>query len=341
MIPWREKATAFAVHFLVTLAVVCGRRRARIPDLVPGSVSEDARRDQAVRDPGHLRSRPRAADLLHRLQQQEVAPCVAFDYTVVGIIQLGAFVYGVYAVANTRPAYIVFVGDRLEVVSAGEIDDADLAQGGDRIASDRDGDLSRRNPGAAGSEGARKELFSALQARTTPYCRFITFPTSESPGDQATSATGDRARKAPSGSEAAARMQRAAASARRKARLVAGEVSKRIWTVLLDPDTGHRELVAGRSVRTRRGHKHCRSPVLIPTARNRRMAQVRIGVSGWRYTPWRGVFYPRDLPQRLELRYASRIFPHARDQRLVLFAAAAGVLPPVARRNAGTTSCSR
>jgi uncharacterized protein YecE (DUF72 family) len=39
------------------------------------------------------------------------------------------------------------------------------------------------------------------------------------------------------------------------------------------------------------------------------MGKVRIGVSGWRYTPWRGVFYPRELPQRLELRYASRIFP--------------------------------
>jgi uncharacterized protein YecE (DUF72 family) len=39
------------------------------------------------------------------------------------------------------------------------------------------------------------------------------------------------------------------------------------------------------------------------------MAQVRIGVSGWRYTPWRGVFYPRQLPQRLELHYASRTFP--------------------------------
>jgi len=39
------------------------------------------------------------------------------------------------------------------------------------------------------------------------------------------------------------------------------------------------------------------------------MGTVRIGVSGWRYTPWRGVFYPRDLPQRLELRYVSRIFP--------------------------------
>ena len=31
-----------------------------------------------------------------------------------------------------------------------------------------------------------------------------------------------------------------------------------------------------------------------------------IGISGWRYPPWRGVFYPRGLAQRLELEYASR-----------------------------------
>jgi uncharacterized protein YecE (DUF72 family) len=39
------------------------------------------------------------------------------------------------------------------------------------------------------------------------------------------------------------------------------------------------------------------------------MARIRIGISGWRYTPWRGVFYPRDLPQRLELAYAARKLP--------------------------------
>lgn len=36
------------------------------------------------------------------------------------------------------------------------------------------------------------------------------------------------------------------------------------------------------------------------------MAKLRIGISGWRYPPWRGKFYPDDLPQRLELHYASR-----------------------------------
>jgi uncharacterized protein YecE (DUF72 family) len=36
---------------------------------------------------------------------------------------------------------------------------------------------------------------------------------------------------------------------------------------------------------------------------------TRIGISGWRYGPWRGVFYPRDLPQRQELAFASRALP--------------------------------
>ena len=36
---------------------------------------------------------------------------------------------------------------------------------------------------------------------------------------------------------------------------------------------------------------------------------IRIGISGWRYPPWRGVFYPKDLAQKNELSYAAGIFP--------------------------------
>jgi uncharacterized protein YecE (DUF72 family) len=35
---------------------------------------------------------------------------------------------------------------------------------------------------------------------------------------------------------------------------------------------------------------------------------IRIGISGWRYPPWRGVFYPGELTQKRELEYASRRF---------------------------------
>src|SRR5690242_8617065 len=38
------------------------------------------------------------------------------------------------------------------------------------------------------------------------------------------------------------------------------------------------------------------------------MAEIRVGISGWLYPPWRGNFYPVGLPHRLELSYASRRF---------------------------------
>jgi uncharacterized protein YecE (DUF72 family) len=36
---------------------------------------------------------------------------------------------------------------------------------------------------------------------------------------------------------------------------------------------------------------------------------IRIGISGWRYPPWRGVWYPEGLPQRRELEFCGRHFP--------------------------------
>lgn len=36
------------------------------------------------------------------------------------------------------------------------------------------------------------------------------------------------------------------------------------------------------------------------------MGHVRIGISGWRYAGWRGMFYPKGWPQKRELDFASR-----------------------------------
>src|SRR4051812_2843434 len=38
------------------------------------------------------------------------------------------------------------------------------------------------------------------------------------------------------------------------------------------------------------------------------MSELRIGISGWIYPNWRGVFYPKGLIQRRELEFASRAF---------------------------------
>lgn len=36
---------------------------------------------------------------------------------------------------------------------------------------------------------------------------------------------------------------------------------------------------------------------------------IYIGISGWTYKPWRGVFFPKGLPQKHEMAYAARTFP--------------------------------
>jgi len=36
---------------------------------------------------------------------------------------------------------------------------------------------------------------------------------------------------------------------------------------------------------------------------------IRVGISGWRYDPWRKVFYPEGLPHRRELEFCGRHFP--------------------------------
>jgi uncharacterized protein YecE (DUF72 family) len=39
------------------------------------------------------------------------------------------------------------------------------------------------------------------------------------------------------------------------------------------------------------------------------VGKVRVGISGWRYAGWRGVFYPPKLAQRRELEFAATKFP--------------------------------
>ena len=36
---------------------------------------------------------------------------------------------------------------------------------------------------------------------------------------------------------------------------------------------------------------------------------IRIGISGWRYEPWRGIWYPEGVAQRRELEFCGYHFP--------------------------------
>jgi uncharacterized protein YecE (DUF72 family) len=41
---------------------------------------------------------------------------------------------------------------------------------------------------------------------------------------------------------------------------------------------------------------------------SRRDGELRIGIAGWNYEGWRGMFYPAKHPQKSELEVASRAF---------------------------------
>jgi uncharacterized protein YecE (DUF72 family) len=46
----------------------------------------------------------------------------------------------------------------------------------------------------------------------------------------------------------------------------------------------------------------------MPSASTKQHAagSIRVGIGGWTFEPWRGVFYPKGLPQKRELEYASQ-----------------------------------
>lgn len=129
MIVWREKAKAFAIHFLVTLTL-CAAAATLVflvwfPD--PYQQMLGGTRLFEILVACDLGLGPLTSFVIYNSKKSRRE--LLFDYSVIGIIQLAAFCYGFYTVANTRPAYVAFVKDRIEVVTAGELDDVDLAKG--------------------------------------------------------------------------------------------------------------------------------------------------------------------------------------------------------------------
>jgi hypothetical protein len=55
-------------------------------------------------------------------------PGLKLDLAMIGALQVGALAYGMHAVYLARPAYIVFVADQFQVVSAAQLDPEELAK---------------------------------------------------------------------------------------------------------------------------------------------------------------------------------------------------------------------
>jgi hypothetical protein len=129
VILWREKAKAFAVHFLITLLFSAAAAALVFLVWFPAPFQQmlGGTRLFEILVMCDLGLGPLSSFIVYSSRKSRRA--LVFDYTVIGIVQLGAFLYGLHAVANIRPVFIVSVGDRIEVVSAAEIADEDLAKG--------------------------------------------------------------------------------------------------------------------------------------------------------------------------------------------------------------------
>lgn len=128
MILWHEKFRAVGIHFATTLAVAL--LAAALIFLVwypaPFGTMVGGLKLFVLVTGCDLALGPLISLVIYNSRKSRLA--LVFDYTVVAIVQLAALVYGVYSVSQARPAYIVFVKDRLEVIAAGEIAEKDLVE---------------------------------------------------------------------------------------------------------------------------------------------------------------------------------------------------------------------
>jgi hypothetical protein len=126
MIVWREKLQAFGWHFLVTAGLALAAAIVIFfvwyPD--PFQAMLGGTKFFLLITVCDLVLGPLTSLIIYNSKKTRRA--LVFDYTVVGIVQIAAFVYGVMTMADSRPVYVAFVKDRFEVVVAKELADKDL-----------------------------------------------------------------------------------------------------------------------------------------------------------------------------------------------------------------------
>lgn len=126
MIAWREKFRAVLLHFLATLAMALAAGALIFvvwyPD--PFQAMLGGTRFFLLITICDLVLGPLTSLIVYNSKKTRRA--LIFDYTVIGIVQIAAFVYGVMSISNARPTYIAFVKDRFEVVIAEDLAEKDL-----------------------------------------------------------------------------------------------------------------------------------------------------------------------------------------------------------------------
>lgn len=131
MIVWREKFRALSLHFLVTAGMAALAAAVIFfvwfPD--PFQAMLGGTRLFLLISGIDLALGPLSSLIVYNSKKTRRA--LIFDYTIIGIVQLAAFVYGVMAIADARPAYVAFAKDQFVVTLAGDLEDKDLLEGKD------------------------------------------------------------------------------------------------------------------------------------------------------------------------------------------------------------------
>jgi hypothetical protein len=127
MIRWREKFRAFGVHFAITATIAAAAAWLVFGVWFPEPFD-------ALAGGSKLFLLISSCDLvlgpllsLVVYDSQKSRGKLVFDYAVIAILQLGSLLYGLSVVSASRPVYVAFVGDRLELVSASMLKPAELA----------------------------------------------------------------------------------------------------------------------------------------------------------------------------------------------------------------------
>jgi hypothetical protein len=128
VIMWREKLRAFGVHFAVTLLVTVAAAALIFVVWFPEPFQDLAGgvRLFVLVTACDLVLGPIMSLVVYSSRKSRTA--LLIDYTVIGLLQLGALVYGIHNIWEARPVYLVFAKDQIEMISAGELSKEDLAE---------------------------------------------------------------------------------------------------------------------------------------------------------------------------------------------------------------------
>ena len=239
-INWREKFVATGIHFFVTLILAAAAAALIFLVWFPAPF-------QAMIGGTELFLLVVGCDLvlgplvsLVIYNSRKSRRKLVFDYAIVGVVQIGAMIYGIHVLADSRPVFLAFSVDRMEIVTAREITAKELAA----VGKPEYAKLSVSGPRLVGIEVPQSErsdaLFEALQGNDI-YLRpkfFVPYETNLAQVRKRAKPIGEILERKPASKP---EIEAAIADTQLpgdRIRWVPAHHSKGFWTALIDIDSG-------------------------------------------------------------------------------------------------------